>query len=242
LRRFFRWSGIDEFDDFELSAIVHEVHLEGWNKKHEISVRITAGREVVTTDPQHNGVFNEALQTVVEQGVAEIVFDVLDHRNRVLATLDLDTKEQVLAEGTDAPETTYEMRQKSKGIRNPTIKLSLLIHKEGDAERGLFATGGLGVDILVQRELQKVREEGTFSVRLNDYGSNHDEDMDVGTDMEVLATACSGPLELLGRYGGTTRVHACVQAKASGKSLCFKLGAAKRIRSVRSALYWRSKF
>merc|ERR1719408_551862 len=123
-KRMLRATGHDEFDDFDLMMLVHEAAFERNQAKVTTVVHVTAGRHQVRTDPNSNGIFQQPLHIFVEQGTDTIVVDLLDSHNRVLATLTLNTMEQVLCP-VHQPERTYSMKQKGKGIRNPKIKLTL---------------------------------------------------------------------------------------------------------------------
>merc|ERR1719359_306787 len=90
VKRLLRWTGTDEFDDFELMILVHEAIFEHKDAKITTVVRVTAGAQTVSTDPNTNGIFQQPLHVLVEQGTDHIVVDLIDTRSRVLATLPLD--------------------------------------------------------------------------------------------------------------------------------------------------------
>lgn len=204
-KRLLRTFGHDEFDDFELIMLVHEaMFLTTSNAKMTTVVQVTAGAHVVRTDPNSNGVFQQPLHLTVEQGVETIVVDLLDKHSRVLATMSLDTVAQVL-EPAHQTEKLFGMKQKGKGIRNPKIKLTMVVEAAGDVEQGLLSGVSTDVNMLVQQQLAKVRQEAkaVHGVGLS--------------DMEVLKLACSGPLEIFERLGQTSSVYVAVMGPPASK-------------------------
>jgi len=197
--------GHDEFEDFELMILVHEaMFLTTSNTKLTTVVQVTAGAHVVRTDPNSNGIFQQPLHLTVEQGAETIVVDLLDNHNRVLATLSLDTVAQVL-EPAHQTEKLFGMKQKGKGIRNPKIKLTMAVEAAGDVEQGLLSGESTDVDILVQQQLAKVREEAR---------SVHGAGL---SEIEVLKLACSGPLEIFEGLGQASNVYVAVMGPPASK-------------------------
>lgn len=217
-KKLLRFLGIDTFDDFEMMVLVHEVSCERKEAKSATSVRLTAGAHTVKTDPNSNGIFQQPLHLTVEQGTGAIVVDLLDQSSRVLADLRLDITEHVLGPKAHKPEEVHAMRVKSsKNLRNPKVKLTMVVDADSDAERGLLAKSHAtsDVDILVRQQLRKAKEE-------------HKEDLANETgevaksEMEVLRHACSGPLELFEGLGKTANVY--VAALGPPKTRRYVLG------------------
>merc|ERR1719316_2522602 len=96
LKRFLRLSGHDRFDDFELMMLVHEATFERKEAKLTQVVRVKAGLHSVRTDPNSNGIFQQPLHITVEQGTEQIIVDLMDTHDQVLATMSLDTVEHIL--------------------------------------------------------------------------------------------------------------------------------------------------
>jgi len=214
VKRCLRCFGHDEFDDFELVVLVHEAIFEKKTDARKTTiVRITAGAHVVKTDPTSNGYFQQPLHVQVNQGTQRIVVDLLDSSERVLATLPLDTVHNVLASKTLQPEMVYTMKLKGKGIRNPKVKLTMVVQTEKDMESGLMSgISGAGmnsdVDILVRQQLRKARDARRTT--------NEGEQEGV-SEMEVLKNACAGPLEVFERLGNTRDVHVAVLGPPSSR-------------------------
>merc|ERR1719191_2060436 len=92
-----RATGADSFNDFDMMILVHEALYTTNNRKLVTKVRITAGTQMVMTDPCKNGIFQQPLQIFVEQGTDKLVVELLDARDRkVLASLKLDVMSDIL--------------------------------------------------------------------------------------------------------------------------------------------------
>lgn len=213
LRRFLRLSGHDSFDDFELMILVHEAEFESKEAKFATVVRITAGSHSVKTDSNSNGIFQQPLHITVEQGSDEVVVDLLNSHGQVLATTSLDSAD-LLRPDSLKPEMVCAMKQRSKKLRNPKIKLSMVVYKDEDVEKGLLASGSVtsDVDILVRQQLRKAKDEGTRRSAEGGF-----------SEMEVLRHACCGPLEVFEGLGKTHTLYVGVLGPPATRSwkLCF---------------------
>merc|ERR1719362_1431093 len=69
LKSWLRYSGTDEFDDFELVVLVHDVSVTS-SSRLNYAVRLTAGAHKVTTDSSQRGIFQQPMSIWVEQGMA----------------------------------------------------------------------------------------------------------------------------------------------------------------------------
>jgi hypothetical protein len=204
VKKLLRVTGYDQFDDFELMVLVHEVAFERKESKMPTVVRLTAGLHAVKTDPNSNGIFQQPLIISVEQGTQFIVVDLLDMHDRVLATLHMDVVDHLFGARIPQPEMVYTMKQKGKGIRNPKCKLTMVVSSGDDAEQGLLSSGlNADVDILVRQQLKKAKEEGKATHR-------GDEEGEQPTEMEILKQACAGPLELFEGLGKTCNVYVAI--------------------------------
>lgn len=189
-------TGHDQFDDFELTILVHEAMFEKKETKLTTKVRVTAGAHVVKTDPNSNGIFQQPVNVTVEQGTDTINVDLLDSHERVLASLPMDTMEHVLAPAVVQSEVVYNMKQKGKGIRNPKIKLTLVRSSASDEESNLLAGVSSEVDIFMRQQLQKAQQEGKTEKEVS--------------ELSLLKEGCAGPLELFEGLGKTTNVYAAI--------------------------------
>merc|ERR1719215_1432184 len=130
-----RSSGHDQFDDFELMVLVHEVLFDRKEDRLSTLVRITAGMHEVKSDTNSKGIFQQPLHVSVEQGTTHLIVDLLDRGQRVLAQLSLDIRRDILGPmSLLAPEQVYAMRQKNRGVLNPRAKLSISVQSSDDAE------------------------------------------------------------------------------------------------------------
>merc|ERR1719456_1735554 len=105
--------------------------------------------------------------------------------------------EDVLGPVDHRPEQMFTMKQKNKGARNPKIKLTMVVEKESDVEKALVPGASSDLDDLVRMQLAKARAGGKLGV-----GD--------ASEMDVLAQACSGPLELFEGLGKTSNVWVSV--------------------------------
>merc|ERR1719253_268098 len=167
VKRCLRVTGYDPFDDFELTVLVHEAQFERRQTKLTTVVRITCGRFKVTTDPSSKGVFQQYLQILVEQGTQNVVVDLLDSGDRILATLKLNVMAAILQKKNSCEEELYNMKQKGKGVRNPKVKLTLVTQLASDMESGLlsnpimeqFTSRDMGADIMLRQQIVKAEAE-----------------------------------------------------------------------------------
>lgn len=199
-KRILRTTGHDEFDDFELMMLVHEAVFERRESKMSTVVRVTAGRHSVRTDPSSNSIYQQPLHLMVEQGTENIAVELLDGRDRVLATLLLDVMDDVL-QLAHQPEQIFTMKQKDKHIRHPKIKITMDVQmddSDDDMEKGVMIGGSSDVDSLVRLQLAKARDEGKS---LGGEGLS---------EFDVLKQACAGPLELFTSLGKTSNVYVSV--------------------------------
>jgi len=206
IKKCLRCMGCDKFDDFELMVLVHEAMFDrvGIPAKVATMVGITAGRHSVQTDPNTKSVFQQPLHISVEQGTQELVIDLLDSSERVLASLRMDILKDILNVSKLPQEQVYNMQQKGKGVRNPKIMLTIVASQSADEETGLVGATGADVNWLVQQQLRKAREE-----TLDSGGQT--------TETDVLKQACSGPLELFEHLGKTHQVFVAVLGPPSSK-------------------------
>lgn len=196
IKRCLRCTGYDKYDDFELMVLVHEAIFET-GVQMKTSVNITAGRQTVRTDPNKESVFQQPLHLAIEQGTKELVVDLLDGSDGVLATLKMDILEDILSSRDLAQEKSYSMKQKSKTVRKPKISLTMVASQGSDEEEGLLSSNHSEVGLLVRQQLQKAKGQAS------DAGG-------ATTETDVLKQACSGPLELFENMGKVYQVFVAV--------------------------------
>lgn len=214
IRRCFRTIGVDNFDDFEVSFVVHEATASSSSGKHNFRVRISAGRHHVQTECRSTKVFQENLLLPVEQGVREVRVELIDGsawRRSVLAVLVLDPyKDIFLSKGVS--DKVFSMRSK-QGVSSPQVKLTFCLQKSSDEESGILAGSSSScaernLDFLVSEQLRKVgwKEKVRDPVQ----------------QLNFLANACCGPLE---RFGLVGEKQSCwLGIKGPPKQRGFKIG------------------
>jgi hypothetical protein len=187
------------------------------SSKHTF-VRLTAGDHVVETDPNKEGIFQQPLNLTVEQGVTCIVFDVLTPSKTLLATLPLEIADVIRKEKRGSlSEVSYNMRQKSKSIHNPKLKLTMIM--SGDEEQRLVSSGQrrhrstmLFQDVVVQetirQHMDKVKDEGADSTF---------------AEIEALKQGCTGPLQIFEGLGGHSNVHVTVLGPPDSRKWMFAI-------------------
>lgn len=123
-----RRCGCDTFDDFEVTILVHEVFHDAKSQKLKTSVKITAGRQTVSTDPSSTGIFQQPLALLVEQGTSVISIDMLDSGGKVAASLKWNPETDILVpakKGNLPSEVMFNMKSRSKGTSNVKVKLTM---------------------------------------------------------------------------------------------------------------------
>lgn len=191
--------GCDSFDDFEVVMLVHEATYDQKGEKHNTIIRFTAGNQSVQTDVTSHGIFQQPLTLLVEQGTDIIVCDLMNNREKVLATLKFDPEVDLLRKYKDGclpSEQIFIMKQKGKGLTNPKVKLTMVLEDlEEDCETGLLSGLDMSSDTryMVKQQLQKVTAEGRQSA--------------MQSEVQMLAHACSGPLDMFLGLGEAKTVH-----------------------------------
>jgi hypothetical protein len=198
MKRFFRVTGQDDFDDFDLMILVHDVAFERQESKMTTLVRVTAGHYSVKTDPNSNGIFQQPLNIHIEQGTENLLIELLDFNRRVLATLTLNISKQIVR-CVHSPEQLYPMQTVSKGIGKPKLKLTMVVDHEEDAEKGLLSKVNISPDVLVgvRQQMNKARMQGDIEGGIS--------------DREILRRAATGPLEFFEGLGKSNNVFVAVR-------------------------------
>lgn len=206
IRRCFRCLGIDQFDDFEMMVLVHEAMYTASASKQTTMVRVTAGQQTVETDTSSKGNFQQPLTIFVEQGAATIVIDLCDDSKRVMAKLTLDTMKDILkAEHQTISEKVFTMKQSSKGVMNPRVKLTMAVSSGDDLEAPLLSGCSQEVDWLMRQEMRKTAHP---------VGKQ-------ATELEMITHGCHGPLDLFSGLGKTDTVHVAVHGPPQSKHWSF---------------------
>eukprot|EP00933_Yihiella_yeosuensis_P050014 TRINITY_DN47778_c0_g1_i1.p1 TRINITY_DN47778_c0_g1~~TRINITY_DN47778_c0_g1_i1.p1 ORF type:complete len:366 (-),score=83.11 TRINITY_DN47778_c0_g1_i1:184-1281(-) len=232
IKRFMRATGADKFDDFEMLLVIHESSFTSTKAKMITCVRIKAGSQVVTTGEHGKGIFQETLNVFVEQGVSEIIVDLMDARQKkVLGTLSLDPVKDLIEGKILGEEHMFTLKQKSKDILNPKLKMSIHLDWGEDLETGLLSDmTGLEVsketDMLIRSQLQKVAKTQSPQVDSADPGGESPaapgKDLKEMSKLELMAQGCAGPLDMFGSWGRSSTVWAVVRGPPHGKkyTLC----------------------
>jgi len=186
------WIGHDEYNDFELVVVTHQLLFEV-APKIELAVRVSGGSSEVMSEYSKKFIFQQPLVLSVEQGTEEVTIDIIDRGRRVVATLSLDVGDDILEpEKPLRPEAIYRFKAKNILVKEPRAQLSIHVNTDTD-EYGILEGFGSETDILVRQHLMKARNHVTNSAHLSFNLDNHD-----GAEMaeiEVLKESCTGPLE-----------------------------------------------
>jgi len=223
IKRWMRATGADKFDDFEMMLLVHEINVSTTKSKATYMVRVTAGLQTVETDENSKGIFQQPLPIFVEQGTEAVEVELLEGRGRkVLASLKLDPVEDIL-KPKHVHEKVLPMKQKIKGVHSPRIKLTIVLDREDEAERGLLSGVELGTEstVMLRQQLQKV-ERMHAEETLKNRGEWNEVSQDIGaasstlSDLDLLAKGCCGPLDLFGTWGNRDTVYVGVKGPQEG--------------------------
>merc|ERR1719313_2197404 len=211
LQALFSNDRVDEFDDFELMILVHEVLYDKTKDKVNTTVRVTASAYVVETDSSSNGIFQQPLNITVEQGTESMVVELLERGANVVASLTLNVAGEILESSSN--EKVFPMKVKGKGIRNPRIKLTMAAEQEGDPEQGM---------------LKGVSSDVSNFVRLHVGGEKGGQgDAADRSELEVLLQACTGPLEVFEGLGNTRNVYVGIIGPPLSKKYAFGMWSDK---------------
>jgi len=200
-----RASGTDSFEDFELFVIVHEVVFTATEEKSTV-VRLSAGDQVVATEP-HKRWFQQPLSILIEQGTETLEVDIMNQSGKQrLGTLALDITDILETEG-GYTERLFSVKSCRQGFTNPKVKMSVHV-AESDEEVGLLGSIEVSEDhagMMVREHLNKVQRAAT--------SSHHpkDEIKERLSESCLLASACSGHLELLANWGSKDKVWVLVK-------------------------------
>lgn len=185
IRQFYRTTGIDRFDDFDVTCVIDEVLYPGKStEKIKLFVKITAGRSSARTQQSTNGKFHESLDIRVLQGTEYVEVSLCDGRGHVLSAVTLDPVADIL----NMPKEDLQERElrlmkvssrASPAVRDAKVKLSICLKHGFDVEGGLPVECRGGMSVVMQSHLAKVQKHG---------GGSLDE-------INLLAAACAGPVE-----------------------------------------------
>lgn len=209
-----RKTGSDSFDDFDLLVIVHEASFTSTSKRNA-RIRITAGRQQVQTNPSSKGVYQEGLQIFVEQGTPHLNVELLDGKT-VLANLKLNIEDTILKAGSTR-EKDFSMQSKVKGFLNASVKVTMTVQSDADAETGLITDMHLSKEseVLLHQALQKAND-GHSTPR----GGQTAEPKNA---IEAIAFGLKGHLEMFGALGLQSSVFAVVQGPPLQRKYVFAI-------------------
>jgi len=213
-RWFLRKCGTDPFEDFDLLVFVHEV---SFTSAGQIStrVRLTAGDQQVSTDGSKKKTFHQPLLISIEQGVKTLLVELVDdRRGKPLAKLEFDVVDDLL-KSKGIQQRTFALRECSKEAVNTKAVLSIRKSK-GDVEaeagllQGMMSEHDAETRMMLQHHLGQVQDD------MDDDGVDMtDEDK----RMRVLARGCSGPVEVVGSWGGKGKTHLAVLSPPESKKV-----------------------
>jgi hypothetical protein len=207
MKRFLRWTGHDEYDDFELMVQVQEARYNPQHKKTK--VRLTAGHTRVDTDPDSKGNFQQPLHITIEQGTEDLKVELLDASGRVLADTKIPVAEKIVRPPVLEPDMVLRLNPRKNQVSQASVKLSMVIGME-DPESGM-AGSNTEVDYLLKRQLDMARKEGSGA-----------------SELEILKKASNGPLELFEGLGNTTSCYVAVLGPPTSRRWMFGFWHDKR--------------
>lgn len=234
IKRCLRATGVDEYDDFEVMIVVHDVKCTFKNKVDTV-VRITAGSNVCETDSSNKQVFQQPFSLWVEQGTQDVVVDLLD-RKTVLATYKMNVMKDILKDAKENPdkfrEKTFVMAQKAKGCVSPKVKLTVAFDDLIDeAEKGVLS--GLEVSaetqFMLRQQLNKAQKEQSDKAPSTTMPSKTGSKDELEKTAEgqkknapsgevgLLSTGCQGPLIQFSSWGSKSNVYAAIQGPPDTK-------------------------
>lgn len=215
IKRLLRCIGCDRFEDFELVILVHEATYTATKKKVNAYIRVTAGFHTVKTDESSKGIFQQPLSLFVEQGTKEIVFELVQGRKAV-ATFKKDVAELLSSPQSELTDLICTMKEKSKGVVNPKLKLTFMRDPEDGAEKGLIS--GLNVssetDVMLLKQLQKVQ---------GSRDEDDSEDKEPVSELDIFAKGCEGPLQQYMGWGRLSQVYVAILCPPEVKKHTFAI-------------------
>ncbi|CAK9100157.1 unnamed protein product [Durusdinium trenchii] len=220
-KRCLRSTGIDAFDDFELLVVVHEALYTGGKSKSNVCVRVTAGMQSAATSENPKAVFHESLSILVEQGTDVVLVELWDVRERrAMASLKFDPMKDLLHSEDLGREKVYPMKQKTKGLLNPRVRLSLHLDTDEGMEKGLLQDVDMSreTDMMLRTQLQKAQA----SERARGGSDSEDAPAKELSKVELFAKGCAGPLDQFGSWGRRDPKWICVRGPPDQKrhTLC----------------------
>lgn len=218
IKRCMRFTGTDKFDDFEMTVLVHEALFTASKLKLCTKVRIKAGAHVVQTDESSKGIYQQPLQIFVEQGTKSVDVELMDSREKkVVAVKKLDVEKDILnKEGKDnLQDVLYTMKQKSKVVLNPKIRLSILFEGDNAAEQGLLKEMQVSQEsnMILRGVAQRAQDDLQRSC-IDETGEIRPIPM---SELELLVKGCAGPLDKFGSWGSRSTVYAAVRVPPETK-------------------------
>lgn len=215
IKRCMRCCGCDPFDDFEVMILVHEAYFDQKLENVKTSVRVTAAAHKIATDPSSKSCYQQPLSVFVEQGTDKIAVDLLDYRDKIVATLLLDPQKDLLninAKGNaeQLVEKMYVMKNKGKDVSNPKIKLSIVFDGEGEVETGLLS--GLNLSSTAEWQIkQQIKKTGGVKKGQS--------------ETQMLAQACAGSLDMFQGIGNAETCYVAVVGPPAQKKYTFGVWA-----------------
>jgi len=222
----FHKTGVDSFDDFELTIAVHEAM---YISPKEIStcVRITVGEQQVVTEADTRGQFHQHVSVFVEQGSQVVLVELMEGKGSyVLAVLELDLTKDILERVEPYKHEIFSMVQKNKGVSRPCIKISILTESHTDEEKQLMthvlsdiqvsAHADERVEAMVYEQLKRAHQDVAHQSANPDAPPE-----DAPSKHVVLAGGNTGPLEMILSWGDWKKVHVSVKCPPAHRKYKF---------------------
>jgi len=207
IKRCLRLCGTDPFDEFDMMILVHAAKFTSAARTTTF-VRVRAGDQVVETERSGEGIFQETVSLLVEQGAPCVEFELCDSRKKVLASMKMDIMKDILKQEDGKTtlqtvnEKTLTMKPKQKSVLNPKVTITFSPDSMGDDEKAIL--GGINAsketEFMLTQHINKIAQtdgsKGASGKKLEEL-----------SEVELLAKSCAGPLERFGAMGKKERVH-----------------------------------
>lgn len=229
----FRCTGSDAFDDFEVMILVHDVTYTR-TEDFDLAVRIRAGDQETQTDSNTEGVYQQPLSIFVEQGTEHLDVELIDYYETVYASLKVDVQKEILMHKQNAGEKVFAMKQCSKSMISPKVKLSIVIEEAGGAGPLSKLNVSNETDLMLRQQLHKVEKQhqlekkkthgATLESSNSLFEKEEEQQQEAISELELLCQACHGPIEKIGGlFGSNSSQWVTIERPPASKKfkLCF---------------------
>lgn len=218
-----RATGTDQFDDFELLIVAHEALYTTTSKRNTI-IKCTAGAHTVQTNESSKGIYQQPMHIFIEQGTEFLLVELYDTWERkALASLKLDILKDIRSPSEPVSERLFNMKQKSKTVLNPRIRLTMHLEDGHEVEKGLLSKLNMSVetDLMLRQQLMKgsqhQHQHGAAA------GSEKPEEgqssLQTLSGVDLLMQGCKGHLDQFGSWGTHSQVFLAVRGPPDFKKI-----------------------